>query len=137
MNYYKFLIVLFLSLFLSCSDNQIIKWENYDENIEIIENSTHEISRMRYKRIQSLSSDKNDIFKPFYSFLKSYDKSHHENLKKLILTGGDDYEILFTGPNGLDKKKNITKIGKITKEKKINIVDFDDRINLDGYKHEI
>lgn len=85
MNYYKFLIVLFLSLFFSCSDNQIIKWENYDENIEIIENSTHEISRMRYKRIQSLSSDKNDIFKPFYSFLKSYDKSHHENLKKLIL----------------------------------------------------
>ena len=85
MNYYKFLIVLFLSLFLSCSDNQIIKWENYDEKIEIIENSTHEISRMRYKRIQSLSSDKNDIFKPFYSFLKSYDKSHHENLKKLIL----------------------------------------------------
>lgn len=85
MNYYKFLIVLFLPLFFSCSDNQIIKWENYDENIEIIENSTHEISRMRYKRIQSLSSDKNDIFKPFYSFLKSYDKSHHENLKKLIL----------------------------------------------------
>ena len=59
------------------------------------------------------------------------------NLKKLILIGGDDYEILFTGPNGLDKKKNITKIGKITKEKEINIVDFDDRINLDGYKHEI
>ena len=85
MNYYKFLIVLFLSLFSSCSDNQIIKWENYDEKIEIIENSNHEISRMRYKRIQSLSSDKNDIFKPFYSFLKSYDKSHHENLKKLIL----------------------------------------------------
>jgi len=85
MNYYKFLIVLFLPLFFSCSDNQIIKWENYDENIEIIENSTHEISRMRYKRIQSLSSDKNDIFKPFYSFLRSYDKSHHENLKKLIL----------------------------------------------------
>ena len=70
MNYYKFLIVLFLSLFFSCSDNQIIKWENYDENIEIIENSTHEISRMRYKRIQSLSSDKNDIFKPFYFIFK-------------------------------------------------------------------
>ena len=84
MNYYKFLIVI-ISVFilLSCSDNQIIKWENYDENIEIIENSTHEISRMRYKRIQSLSSDKNDIFKPFYSFLKSYDKSHHRKSKKI------------------------------------------------------
>ena len=85
MNYYRFLIIIFLSFLLSCSDNQIIKWENYDEKIEIIENSTHEISRMRYKRIQSLSSDKNDIFKPFYSFLKSYDISYHETLKKLIL----------------------------------------------------
>ena len=85
MNYYRFLIIIFLSFLLSCSDNQIIKWENYDEKIEIIENSTHEISRMRYKRIQSLSSDKNDIFKPFYSFLKSYDISYHKTLKKLIL----------------------------------------------------
>ena len=70
MNYYRFLIIIFLSFLLSCSDNQIIKWENNDEKIEIIENSTHEISRMRYKRIQSLSSDKNDIFMPFYSFLR-------------------------------------------------------------------
>ena len=85
MNYYRFLIIVFLSFLLSCSDNRIIKWENYDEITEIIENSTHEISRMRYKRIQSLSSDKNDIFKPFHSFLKSYDISYHESLKKLIL----------------------------------------------------
>ena len=85
MNYYRFLIIIFLSFLLSCSDNRIIKWENYDEITEIIENSTHEISRMRYKRIQSLSSDKNDIFKPFHSFLKSYDISYHESLKKLIL----------------------------------------------------
>lgn len=85
MNYYRFLIIIFLSFLLSCSDNRIIKWENYDEITEIIENSTHEISRMRFKRIQSLSSDKNDIFKPFHSFLKSYDISYHESLKKLIL----------------------------------------------------
>ena len=85
MNYYRFLIIVFLSFLLSCSDNRIIKWENYDEITEIIENSTHEISRMRFKRIQSLSSDKNDIFKPFHSFLKSYDISYHESLKKLIL----------------------------------------------------
>ena len=85
MNYYKFLIIIFLTFLLSCSNNKIMKWENYDEKSEIIENSTHEISRMRYKRIQSLSSDKNDIFKPFYSFLKSYDISYHQTLKKLIL----------------------------------------------------
>ena len=49
----------------------------------------------------------------------------------------DDYEILFTGPNGLDKKKNVTKIGKMTGDNKINLIDFDDSISLEGYKHEI
>ena len=58
-------------------------------------------------------------------------------LKTRIINGGDDYEILFTGPDGLEKKKNITKIGKMTKGNQINLIDFDDRINLDGYKHEI
>ena len=54
-----------------------------------------------------------------------------------IINGGDDYEILFTGPNGLDKKKNVTKIGKMTGDNKINLIDFDDSISLEGYKHEI
>lgn len=58
-------------------------------------------------------------------------------LKTRIINGGDDYEILFTGPDGLEKKKNITKIGKMTKGNQINLIDFDDRINLEGYKHEI
>ena len=58
-------------------------------------------------------------------------------LKTRIINGGDDYVILFTGPDGLEKKKNITKIGKMTKGNQINLIDFDDRINLDGYKHEI
>ena len=38
---------------------------------------------------------------------------------------------------GLIKKKNITKIGKMTNGNKINLIDFDDSIKLDGYKHEI
>ena len=58
-------------------------------------------------------------------------------LKSQIINGGDDYEILFTGPDGLDKKKNITKIGKMTRGDQIILTDFDDRISLDGYKHEI
>ena len=78
------LITLFLIL-TSCSNNDIITWENYDEKSEIIENSTHEISRMRYKRIQSLSSDKNKIFSPFYPFLKSYDLVYHESIKEFIV----------------------------------------------------
>ena len=59
------------------------------------------------------------------------------NLKERVINGGDDYEILFTGPKGLDRKENITMIGKMTSGNKINFIDFNDSIKLDGYKHEI
>ena len=49
---------LFFLLILSCNENEIIYWENYDETDEIAENSVHEIKRMRYMRIQSISNDK-------------------------------------------------------------------------------
>ena len=79
------LFLSFLILILSCSDNPIIVWENYDETQEIEDNSNHEISRMRYKRLQSLTKDRNEIFKPFYDFLKSYDISFHNSIKDLII----------------------------------------------------
>ena len=62
--------------------------------------------------------------------------SVYPKLKKLILNGGDDYELLFTGKDGLDRNENITKIGKMKKGYNINIIDFDDITNLDGYKHK-
>ena len=80
----KFALSFFI-LILSCSDNPIIVWENYDESQEIEDNSTHEISRMRYKRLQSLTKDRNEIFKPFHDFLKSYDVSYHNSIKDLII----------------------------------------------------
>ena len=79
------LILTFLILILSCSDNPIIVWENYDESQEIEDNSNHEISRMRYKRLQSLTKDRNEIFKPFLDFLKSYDISFHNSIKDFII----------------------------------------------------
>ena len=81
----KILLTTVFLILTACSNNDIITWENYDEKSEIIENSTHEISRMRYKRIQSLSSDKNKIFSPFYPFLKSYDLAYHESIKEFIV----------------------------------------------------
>ena len=78
-------VLSFFILILSCSDNSIIVWENYDESKEIEENSNHEISRMRYKRLQSLTNDRNQIFKPFHDFLKSYDVSYHNSIKDLII----------------------------------------------------
>ena len=81
----KILLTTLFLILTACSNNDIITWENYDEKSEIIENSTHEISRMRYKRIQSLSSDKNKIFSPFYPFLKSYDLAYHKSIKEFIV----------------------------------------------------
>tara|TARA_B100001079_G_scaffold252876_1_gene246368 strand:- start:1406 stop:3034 length:1629 start_codon:yes stop_codon:yes gene_type:complete len=81
----KYKILLSLILFISCNNNDIVVWENYDESGEIKYNSNHPIDRMRYKRIQSLTSDRNNIFKPFKSFLKSYDTVGHNSLKKYIL----------------------------------------------------
>ena len=82
---------LFFLLILSCNENEIIYWENYDETNEIIENSDHEITRMRYKRIQSISNDKNEIFRPFHSFLKSYNIEFHNSIKKHILNKNISY----------------------------------------------
>ena len=79
------LALTFFVLILSCSDNPIILWENYDESQEIEDNSNHEISRMRYKRLQSITKDRNEIFKPFHDFLKSYDISYHNSIKDLII----------------------------------------------------
>ena len=82
---------LFFLLILSCNENEIIYWENYDETDEIVENSGHEIKRMRYMRIQSISNDKNDIFRPFHSFIKSYDIGYHNSIKKHILNKNISY----------------------------------------------
>ena len=82
---------LFFLLILSCNENEISYWENYDETDEIVENSNHEIKRMRYVRIQSISNDKNEIFRPFHSFIKSYDIGYHNSIKKHILNKNISY----------------------------------------------
>lgn len=80
----KVFICFSILIFFSCSNNELVYWDNYDEESEILANSNHEISRMRYKRIQSKSIDKNKIFEPFYSFIKKYDTLRHNQIKSLI-----------------------------------------------------
>jgi len=65
-------------------------------------------------------------------FLKNF-----KNYEKLILNGGDDYQILFTGPDGLDSQANVTKIGRMTKNKGIKIIDKNFNNLLKGYNHSI
>ena len=59
----------------------------------------------------------------------------HKRYEKLILIGGDDYQILFTGPKGLDKHKNVTKIGRMTRKKGIKIIDKNFNNLLGGFTH--
>ena len=65
-------------------------------------------------------------------FLNSY-----KRYEKSILIGGDDYQILFTGPKGLDKHKNVTKIGRMTRKKGIKIIDKNFNTLLGGFTHSL
>ena len=70
--------------------------------------------------------------KEVIKFLASY-----KRYEKLILTGGDDYQILFTGPKGLNRYKNVTEIGRMTRKKRIKIIDKNFNNLLAGYNHSI
>ena len=65
-------------------------------------------------------------------FLNTY-----KRYEKQILTGGDDYQILFTGPKGLDKYKNVTKIGQMTRKKGVKIIDKNFNNLLEGFTHSL
>ena len=65
-------------------------------------------------------------------FLNSY-----KRYEKSILIGGDDYQILFTGPKGLDKHKNVTKIGRMTRKKGIKIIDKNFSNLIGGFTHSL
>ncbi len=63
--------------------------------------------------------------------------ANYKRYEKLILTGGDDYQILFTGPKGLNRYKNVTEIGRMTRKKQIKIIDKNFNNLLAGYNHSI
>ena len=66
-----------------------------------------------------------------------YIVNKNSKMIEVILNGGDDYEILFTGPKGIEAKYNIRMIGKITKGSKIFILDLKlkDRTIKNGFNH--
>jgi len=70
--------------------------------------------------------------KEVFKFLNKY-----KRYEKQILIGGDDYQILFTGPKGLDKYKNVTKIGRMTRKKGIKIIDKNFNNLLEGFTHSL
>ena len=78
------LLVLLLSI-ISCSQNDLKKWINYDQSSEIIENSENENQRLRYKRIQSVSNNKNDLINGYENEISIFLKTRYDEIKDLII----------------------------------------------------
>jgi len=78
------LLVLLLSI-ISCSQNDLKKWINYDQSLEIIENSENENQRLRYKRIQSVSNNKNDLINGYENEISIFLKTRYDEIKNLII----------------------------------------------------
>ena len=83
----KKLIILLLLLFLiySCEENNLTKWVNYDESTELIESQENDNRRLQYKRIQSISKDKNELIEGFEKEISKFIKNKYESYKELIL----------------------------------------------------
>ena len=69
----------------SCSQPPKQYWKPYDESVELLENETHENSRMRYKLIQSKFHDKNVMWSPFEKALNRFGDKKYNDLKPLII----------------------------------------------------
>ncbi|KAA2216443.1 MULTISPECIES: amidase family protein [Maribacter] len=86
----KLSMLFVIGLLLSCKNESaeqkgIVLWEPYNDSAEVAANADHEISRMRYKLIQSKVLDKNDVFLPLYHEVSKMTETEYEALKPLIL----------------------------------------------------
>ena len=69
----------------SCEENSLTKWVNYDESTELTESQENDNRRLRYKRIQSISKDKNELVEGFETEISKFIKNKYESYKELIL----------------------------------------------------
>ncbi len=76
---------LLLFLIYSCEENNLTKWVNYDESSELIESQENDSSRLQYKRIQSISKDKNELIEGFEKEISKFIKNKYKSYKELIL----------------------------------------------------
>ena len=84
----KKLILIILPFLLACQQEPktiIAEWIPYDETEELEKSQENESSRMRYKRIQSITNNKNDIWAIVQPQITDFGEMDYENLKPLIL----------------------------------------------------
>ena len=78
-------IIYFIVLLIIGCDSNLKKWMTYDEKQEIEENSNSKIKKLQYKRIQSISTDKNELIKGYENEINLFLKSKYEKLEPLII----------------------------------------------------
>ena len=83
----KFVPLLLIAIF-SCSPEPrtiIPEWIPYDESEELETSQENESSRMKFKRIQSIVNDKNEIWKAVQPQIEDFSEEDYLALKPLIL----------------------------------------------------
>ena len=71
-------------LLVSCNYNLINKWENYDESDEIKTNAALENKRLQFKRIQSITNDKNQLINGFEREISNFLENEYDLTKELV-----------------------------------------------------
>ncbi len=71
-------------LIFGCS-SEVKLWKPYDEKPEILENSSSKNKKLQYKRIQSLSTDKNDLIRGYEKEINLFLKKRYNQLEPLIV----------------------------------------------------
>ncbi|MEM9363147.1 MAG: amidase family protein [Bacteroidota bacterium] len=67
------------------TEEEVILWEPYNDSSEVTANAEHEVTRMRYKLIQSKVWDKNEAFLPMFNEVSKMDSATYASLRPLIL----------------------------------------------------
>ena len=81
----KIVIKLIIILFLVSCSSKLEKWKSYDESKEISNNSSLENQKLRYKRIQSISKDKNNLIHGLENEIENFIKTKYDKLKSKIV----------------------------------------------------
>lgn len=81
----KIILLILLLSTISCSQNNLKRWVNYDQSSEIIENLENKNQRLRYKRIQSISNNKNELINGFENEISIFLKTRYYKIKNLII----------------------------------------------------
>ena len=76
--------LILILLFISCNSS-LEKWKSYDETEEISKNSSSENQKLRYKRIQSISTDKNKLINGLENEIENFIKTKYDKLKPKIV----------------------------------------------------